>query len=97
MRSEENGVGNQLNPQFAILDPALVQRMRWRCRRGLLELDIVLERFVEMHYLQLGEAERLAFEALLDLPDQTLWGMVAGRQQAQAGECQALLEKIRGV
>jgi antitoxin CptB len=80
-------------------DPAL-KRMRWRCRRGLLELDIVLGRFVERHYAGLDEAGRCAFEDLLDMPDNPLWDMIAGRadrgmQEAMPGDRQALLEKIR--
>lgn len=72
-----------------------LERVRWRCRRGLLELDIVLARFIEAQYAQLDEAERQAFEALLDMPDNPLWDMVAGRQEAAPSEQQALLEKIR--
>jgi antitoxin CptB len=79
-----------------------MERMRWRSRRGLLELDIVLGRFIEAHYAQLNECERLAFEALLDMPDNPLWDMIAGRaergaQEAAQFEQQALLEKIRAV
>ncbi len=72
-----------------------LERMRWRARRGLLELDIVLGRFIDTCYLQLDEPEQRAFEALLDMPDTTLWDMIAGARQAQPGEHQALLEKIR--
>jgi antitoxin CptB len=74
-----------------------IERIRWRCRRGLLELDIVLGRFIETHYAQLDEAEQRAFDALLDMPDTVLWDMVAGRQEAAQNEQQALLEKIRAV
>jgi antitoxin CptB len=52
--------------------------MRWRCRRGLLELDIVLGRFVEQHYAGLDEAQQAAFDALLDMPDTQLWDMITG-------------------
>jgi antitoxin CptB len=54
------------------------ERIRWRSRRGLLELDIVLGRFIEAHYEQLDEAEMQAFEELLDMPDNPLWDMIAG-------------------
>ena len=79
-----------------------LERVRWRSRRGLLELDIVLGRFIEQHYAQLDEAGQRAFEALLDMPDNTLWDMIAGRaerwvQEATHTEQQALLEKIRAV
>lgn len=78
------------------------ERIRWRSRRGLLELDIVLGRFIEAHYEQLDEAERQAFEELLDMPDNPLWDMIAGRAERGAQEAahdgqQALLEKIRAV
>jgi antitoxin CptB len=68
--------------------------MRWRCRRGLLELDIVLGRFVERHYATLDVAELEAFDALLDMPDNPLWDMIAGRLEAP-GEQRALLEKLK--
>ncbi len=79
-----------------------IERVRWRSRRGLLELDIVFGRFIEAHYAQLDEAERQAFDALLDMPDNPLWDMIAGRAErgaldATSGEQQALLEKIRAV
>jgi antitoxin CptB len=54
-----------------------LERARWRCRRGLLELDLVLQRFVDEHYAKLGEAELQEFEALLDLSDNDLWDMIA--------------------
>jgi len=79
-----------------------LERVRWRCRRGLLELDIVLGRFVEAHYTQLDENEKEVFEILLDTPDNPLWDMIAGRaergvQEVTPREQQALLEKIRAV
>jgi antitoxin CptB len=72
-----------------------LERVRWRSRRGLLELDIVLERFVNTHYLQLSLDEQEAFEVLLDMPDTPLWDMIAGRQEAAQNGQRALLEKIR--
>lgn len=53
------------------------ERTRWRCRRGLLELDIVLQRFVDNHYEKLDEEALRQFEALLDLADNDLWDMIA--------------------
>lgn len=74
-----------------------LERVRWRARRGLLELDIVLARFIETHYVNLTEMERAAFETLLDMPDTCLWDMISGRQQAtQATQC-ALLERMNSI
>jgi antitoxin CptB len=72
-----------------------LERVRWRSRRGLLELDIVLGRFIDACYTQLNEAELLVFEQLLDMPDNPLWDMIAGRQEAMQSDQRALLEKIK--
>ena len=72
-----------------------LERVRWRSRRGLLELDIVLGRFIDASYMQLNETELLAFEVLLDMPDNPLWDMIAGRQEATQDAQRALLEKIK--
>ena len=61
----------------------------------MLELDIVLGRFIETHYPALSDGEMHEFEALLDMPDNQLWDMIAGRQEAAYVEQQVLLEKIR--
>ncbi len=94
---EEGKMSSKLDPRSSFPDPVLMQRMRWRCRRGLLELDIVLGRFVETHYAGLDEHGRRVFETLLDLPDSVLWGMIAGLRDAEQAEQQALLKKIRTV
>ncbi len=69
---------------------ACLARLRWRCRRGLLELDIVLGRFVA-HYSELDEQQKVAFDELLDLPDTTLWDMISGKTAAARDEQRALL------
>lgn len=57
-----------------------LERARWRCRRGMLELDIVLQRFLDRDYLQLNNQQLEQFERLLDLPDNDLWDLITGRQ-----------------
>jgi len=60
---------------------AEMNRLRWSCRRGLLENDLVLERFLATHG-PLLEGERLsAFQTLLDYADDELWGLVSGRSE----------------
>jgi len=62
-------------------DPVELQRLRWRCRRGLLELDIVLGRFVEHRYPTLNEQQRIVFDELLDMADNDLWDTVTGNKE----------------
>ena len=59
-----------------------IERLKWRSRRGLLELDIIFERFWKNAGDELGEAEAAALERLLQLPDNDLLDLVMGRAQA---------------
>ncbi|NLG75611.1 MAG: succinate dehydrogenase assembly factor 2 [Xanthomonadaceae bacterium] len=56
-------------------------KLRWRCRRGMKELDVVLERYLEQRYACAPIAEQQAFEALLDLPDPQLFAYVMRREE----------------
>jgi antitoxin CptB len=57
------------------MDPVSRNRLYWKCRRGLLELDIVLQRFIPI--LQHEDLQPL--HELLELPDNDLWDIIAGR------------------
>jgi antitoxin CptB len=84
------------HPRSAILDPVSMQRIRWRCRRGLLELDIVLGRFIE-HYASLNTQQQVLFDTLLDLPDTNLWDMISGKLPALDEDQRELLLLINTV
>ncbi len=73
-----------------------LERIRWRTRRGMLELDIVLARFVARHYAALDEAGQVAFDALLEVPDTELWDMITGKA-APTAECRAVLQLLQAV
>ncbi|MCB1948319.1 succinate dehydrogenase assembly factor 2 [Nitrosomonas sp.] len=58
------------------------ERAHWRCRRGMLELDIILQRFMDKHYRRLDAEELLQFEQLLSLADNDLWDLICARKTA---------------
>ncbi|MFV1996836.1 MAG: succinate dehydrogenase assembly factor 2 [Acidiferrobacterales bacterium] len=58
-----------------------LRRLRWRCRRGLLELDILLLRFLDQGYSGLDVSQRQAFSDLLELPDNTLLAYLNNLEQ----------------
>ena len=58
------------------LKAAEARRLAWRCRRGLLELDIVLQRFVASEFKHLSMPELTALDALLALPDNDFWDLL---------------------
>lgn len=53
-------------------------RIRWDCRRGMLELDMVLARFMDQHFNQLTVPEIEAYRGLLAYPDPDLWALIQG-------------------
>jgi len=59
---------------------AEARRLAWRCRRGLLELDIVLQRFVALEFTNLSSLELTALDALLALPDNDFWGLLVNEK-----------------
>lgn len=71
------------------------ERARWRCRRGLLELDIVLQRFMDQHYRQLDQHGLEQFERLLSLPDNDLWDLITARQVTTDDNLQQIVELLQ--
>ena len=63
----------------APMDPA---KLRWRCRRGMRELDVLLERYLEGRWPAASARERAAFEELLELSDPDLAGLLLGKTAA---------------
>ena len=70
------------------------ERIRWHCRRGLLELDLVLTRFLDRHWAELTESQKAVFSRLLEYPDNDLWDLLSGRMQAPDTESKKLIELI---
>ena len=66
----------------ALLDERALSRLRWRCRRGLLENDLLIERFFAQHPA-LSEAQGDALSQLMDLPDNDLLDLLLARKQPE--------------
>lgn len=79
------------------VDSVFMERVRWRCRRGMLEMDILLGRFVEQRYAQMDEQQREAFDELLDLADTDLWDMVRGDKVPEQARQREVLEWLKQV
>lgn len=62
------------------LESESARRTRWRCRRGLLELDILFNRFLDEHYSSLDALEQIAFHSLLEQSDTALLAWIQGRE-----------------
>lgn len=62
-------------------DPARRARLRWRSRRGLLENDLILSRFLDAHELTLTDEDVDAFTRLMELPDNDLMALLLGQNE----------------
>ncbi len=69
--------------------------VRWRCRRGLKELDVLLARFLERGYASLDAQGRAAFVLLLDQKDPDLLAWLTGREQPAEPVFAALITRMR--
>ncbi|MBI3546597.1 MAG: succinate dehydrogenase assembly factor 2 [Gammaproteobacteria bacterium] len=77
------------------MDDRKLERLRWRCRRGLLELDVLLLNFLEQRYPHLSLPEQNAFDKLLAIPDDTLFAYLQSNQKPLDNELRELVEKIK--
>ncbi|MGW8269338.1 MAG: FAD assembly factor SdhE [Burkholderiales bacterium] len=70
-------------------------RLKWKCRRGLLELDLVLERFLRRAGTTLSESDAAALSELLEQPDNDLWDLVIGRSDRVDARLRGILAQLR--
>ncbi len=77
-----------------VLQEAEQRRLAWRCRRGLLELDIVLQRFVKEKFSELSLQEVEVFDGLLDLPDNDFWELVNSSKPHKDKVLASILTKL---
>ena len=75
-------------------DPARRARLRWRARRGLLENDLVLERFFERHEAALTDDDVGGLDALLELPDNELLDLILHRAEPQGALAEPAVARV---
>ena len=76
-------------------DAAELRRLRWRCRRGMRELDQLMERYLDREWRQAPSEERGVFLRLLACEDDKLWQWFMGYERSSDDELQQLVERIR--
>ena len=71
------------------------QRLRWHCRRALLELDLVFQRFWLKAGDGLGDEDAAALERLLEMEDHDLWELVSGRRETDDPRLKGIVAQLR--
>lgn len=72
-----------------------ISRLRWQCRRGMLELDVFLVSFLDKRFKNLTETQRQTFEQILDLPDQLLFEYLLGQTKPIDMDMADVIQQIR--
>ncbi|MDH5444710.1 MAG: succinate dehydrogenase assembly factor 2 [Gammaproteobacteria bacterium] len=72
-----------------------LSRLRWQCRRGMLELDEFLDSFLNKNYLSLTDKHKQTFEQILDLPDQLLLDYLLGQTRPIDMDVADVIQQIR--
>ncbi|MEO8565444.1 MAG: succinate dehydrogenase assembly factor 2 [Betaproteobacteria bacterium] len=84
-------------PAQAEADARWLARLRWRCRRGMLENDLILERFLDAGGASLTAADVAALDLLLDLSDNDLWDILSGRTEPADVSLLPLVGRLRSI
>jgi antitoxin CptB len=71
------------------------ERLRWHCRRGMLELDLILAAAFDRHYHRFTESEIDIFERLLGMEDTVLLACLQGNEEPADFELKNFIQKIR--
>jgi len=77
------------------MDTTELSRLRWRCRRGLLENDLILARFMEARGQTMSDDEVAGLDRLLRLSDDELWNLLAGRAEPDDAALGPLVTALR--
>jgi len=76
------------------MDSEELSRMRWAARRGMLELDLVLQPFLTALYAALDEVDRHRFRRLMECEDQDLFAWLLQRERPEDEELAGIVERI---
>ena len=76
-------------------DDVEIKKLRWRCRRGMRELDQLLERWLDTQWRQSSLQERQTFLRLLDSEDDRLWRWFLGHEAPEDAALRALVDRVR--
>jgi antitoxin CptB len=76
------------------VDARTLSKLRWRCRRGLLENDLLIERFFARHAATLTRSQARGLEALMELPDNDLLDLLLGRTEPEGPLAQGAVAEV---
>ena len=85
------------SPGDALLDARALSKLRWRCRRGLLENDLFVEQFFARHESGLTVSQAEALGVLMDLSDNDLLDLLLGRKEPDGDSARPDVAHVLGL
>ena len=79
------------------LDERALSKLKWRCRRGLLENDLLIERFFQKHEANLTVRQADAMNTLMDLADNDLLDLLLRRREPQGNTDTSDVRELLGL
>jgi antitoxin CptB len=79
---------------MANVDAQTLGRLRWACRRGIRELDVLLTRYVDEEFSSASETDQEAFRQLLETPNADIYAYCLGQESPPTAELCALIGRI---
>ncbi|GIU51726.1 MULTISPECIES: FAD assembly factor SdhE [Shewanella] len=73
-----------------------IARVRWACRRGMLELDVLFQPFVDAHYEALSDTDKQTFIDLLACEDPELFAWFMGHEVCPNNAMREMVNTVRG-
>ena len=77
------------------MDATELNRLRWRCRRGLLENNLILARYLDARGSTLSDRDVAELDRLLDLADDELWDLIVGRTEPRDPDLLPMVTDLR--
>lgn len=78
-------------------DHSKVSKLRWQCRRGVKELDVVFSEYLQNHYANSNKGLKTAFEELLQLEDPMLLALLYGESNSADQQIQLVVDKLKNL
>ena len=70
-------------------------RLRWLCRRGMKELDLLLKKYIEHKYTDAPAADQQAFKSILNMQDPELYDLILGRTESEDTDVARIIKTLR--
>jgi antitoxin CptB len=74
-----------------------IEKIKWKCRRGTKELDLLLGKFFDQFFMDSDNKKKEAFVRLIDMQDPEIYDLLIGKKKAQNSDIESVIKLIRDI